>query len=183
MLRHVCGDGMQPRRAAGPLGVNLGKNKTSADAAADYVHGIRELGLFADYLVVNISSPNTPGLRSLQVRPKRASHIPNSFIIQCISCIVYVLCRIKYIFYNIVTIDMPIGVLLSVCAFAFRDIVAKYSRFTSMVREALGYQPTCTLYAYAFKKAHLKLVGCVSCIHMSMLSWWLLGNCKLTCKM
>ncbi|XP_005403584.1 PREDICTED: dihydroorotate dehydrogenase (quinone), mitochondrial [Chinchilla lanigera] len=49
-----------------PLGINLGKNKTSVDAAADYTEGIRVLGPLADYLVVNVSSPNTPGLRSLQ---------------------------------------------------------------------------------------------------------------------
>ncbi|KAL2300056.1 hypothetical protein Nmel_012015 [Mimus melanotis] len=49
-----------------PLGVNLGKNKSSADAAADYVAGVRTLGPLADYLVVNVSSPNTPGLRDLQ---------------------------------------------------------------------------------------------------------------------
>ncbi|XP_072202407.1 dihydroorotate dehydrogenase (quinone), mitochondrial [Excalfactoria chinensis] len=53
--------------AAGmPLGVNLGKNKSSTDAAADYVTGVRTLGPLADYLVVNVSSPNTPGLRDLQ---------------------------------------------------------------------------------------------------------------------
>ncbi|XP_064375959.1 dihydroorotate dehydrogenase (quinone), mitochondrial isoform X2 [Dromaius novaehollandiae] len=51
-----------------PLGVNLGKNKSSADAAADYVAGVRTLGPLADYLVVNVSSPNTPGLRDLQGR-------------------------------------------------------------------------------------------------------------------
>ncbi|NWQ78961.1 PYRD dehydrogenase, partial [Columbina picui] len=49
-----------------PLGVNLGKNKSSTDAAADYVAGVRMLGPLADYLVVNVSSPNTPGLRDLQ---------------------------------------------------------------------------------------------------------------------
>ena len=52
----------------GVLGVNLGKNKDSGDAAADYAAGARALGPFADYLVVNVSSPNTPGLRSLQGR-------------------------------------------------------------------------------------------------------------------
>ncbi|XP_062997226.1 dihydroorotate dehydrogenase (quinone), mitochondrial [Elgaria multicarinata webbii] len=52
--------------AGRPLGVNLGKNKGSADAAADYVAGVRVLGPLADYLVVNVSSPNTPGLRALQ---------------------------------------------------------------------------------------------------------------------
>ncbi|XP_075693238.1 dihydroorotate dehydrogenase (quinone), mitochondrial isoform X3 [Rhinoderma darwinii] len=51
-----------------PLGVNLGKNKTSEDAAADYTRGVRELGSLADYLVINVSSPNTPGLRALQGR-------------------------------------------------------------------------------------------------------------------
>ncbi|XP_077166497.1 dihydroorotate dehydrogenase (quinone), mitochondrial isoform X1 [Paroedura picta] len=49
-----------------PLGINLGKNKGSADAAADYVAGVRALGPLADYLVINVSSPNTPGLRQLQ---------------------------------------------------------------------------------------------------------------------
>ncbi|KAL8005515.1 putative dihydroorotate dehydrogenase, class 2, aldolase-type TIM barrel [Plasmopara halstedii] len=51
---------------AGILGVNLGKNKLTEDAAADYVQGVHALGKFADYLVVNVSSPNTPGLRTLQ---------------------------------------------------------------------------------------------------------------------
>lgn len=50
----------------GVLGVNLGKNKTTEDAASDYVEGVYNLGKYADYLVVNVSSPNTPGLRSLQ---------------------------------------------------------------------------------------------------------------------
>lgn len=53
---------------AGLVGVNLGKNKASEDAAADYCVGVRQLGSFADYLVINISSPNTPGLRALQGR-------------------------------------------------------------------------------------------------------------------
>ena len=50
----------------GPLGVNLGKNRDSAEAAADYAAGARRLGRYADYLVINVSSPNTPGLRALQ---------------------------------------------------------------------------------------------------------------------
>ncbi|XP_027833941.1 dihydroorotate dehydrogenase (quinone), mitochondrial isoform X2 [Ovis aries] len=49
-----------------PLGINLGKNKTSVDAASDYAKGVRVLGPLADYLVVNVSSPNTGGLRRLQ---------------------------------------------------------------------------------------------------------------------
>nr|KAJ3420930.1 Dihydroorotate dehydrogenase (quinone), mitochondrial [Polyrhizophydium stewartii] len=51
------------------LGVNLGKNKISpADSDADYIDGVAALGTYADYLVINISSPNTPGLRALQRR-------------------------------------------------------------------------------------------------------------------
>jgi len=52
----------------GPLGVNLGKNKLTPDAAAvdDYVAGVTAMGHTADYIVVNVSSPNTPGLRNLQ---------------------------------------------------------------------------------------------------------------------
>lgn len=53
-------------RGGGIVGVNLGKNRDATDAAADYAAGVRRLGAFADYLVVNVSSPNTPGLRALQ---------------------------------------------------------------------------------------------------------------------
>jgi len=51
-----------------PIGVNIGKTKivSEQDAASDYVHSTRLLGPLADYLVVNVSSPNTPGLRNLQ---------------------------------------------------------------------------------------------------------------------
>ncbi|XP_061558198.1 dihydroorotate dehydrogenase (quinone), mitochondrial isoform X1 [Phycodurus eques] len=57
-------------RAGLPLGINLGKNKQSQDARADYLEGMRVLGPLADYLVVNVSSPNTPGLRDLQGKAK-----------------------------------------------------------------------------------------------------------------
>ncbi|HEX7872872.1 MAG TPA: quinone-dependent dihydroorotate dehydrogenase [Sphingobium sp.] len=50
------------------VGVNIGANKDSEDRTADYVAGVRALGAHADYLTVNISSPNTPGLRALQDR-------------------------------------------------------------------------------------------------------------------
>lgn len=52
----------------GIVGVNLGMNKDSGDPVADYAVGARLLGPFADYLVINVSSPNTPGLRALQGR-------------------------------------------------------------------------------------------------------------------
>jgi dihydroorotate dehydrogenase len=50
------------------VGVNLGKNRSSGDAVADYAEGITRASGVADYLVVNVSSPNTPGLRDLQRR-------------------------------------------------------------------------------------------------------------------
>jgi dihydroorotate dehydrogenase len=50
----------------GPIGINIGANKDSADRVADYVIGVRNMEALADYLTVNISSPNTPGLRALQ---------------------------------------------------------------------------------------------------------------------
>lgn len=53
-------------RTRGIVGVNIGANKDSADRIADYVEGIRAMSPVADYLTVNISSPNTPGLRQLQ---------------------------------------------------------------------------------------------------------------------
>jgi dihydroorotate dehydrogenase len=56
------------RNASGIVGANVGKNKVSTDAIADYVTGIEAVTSLADYLVVNISSPNTPGLRALQAR-------------------------------------------------------------------------------------------------------------------
>lgn len=53
---------------AGPIGVNLGKNRDTLDAGSDYARGAAALGRLADYVVVNVSSPNTPGLRALQGR-------------------------------------------------------------------------------------------------------------------
>ena len=57
-----------PRGGAVVLGVNIGKTKLTAaeDAAVDYAYSARVLSPYADYLVVNVSSPNTPGLRDLQ---------------------------------------------------------------------------------------------------------------------
>lgn len=52
----------------GIVGVNIGANKDAADRVADYVAGIRRFSALASYFTVNISSPNTPGLRDLQAR-------------------------------------------------------------------------------------------------------------------
>ncbi len=56
----------RPRTVA--IGANLGANKDTEDKAADYVAGLKRLAGLADYFTVNISSPNTPGLRALQGR-------------------------------------------------------------------------------------------------------------------
>ncbi len=59
--------------AKGIVGVNIGANKDSADRIADYVLGIRRFYSLATYFTVNISSPNTPGLRDLQARESLAA--------------------------------------------------------------------------------------------------------------
>ena len=62
------------RRRGGIVGVNLGKSKATPaeEAAADYRYTAGRLGPYADYVVVNVSSPNTPGLRALQARERLA---------------------------------------------------------------------------------------------------------------
>lgn len=54
------------RAPYGILGINIGANKDSADRIADYVAGVETFSPYATYLTVNVSSPNTPGLRDLQ---------------------------------------------------------------------------------------------------------------------
>ena len=57
---------LQRRQQRGIVGVNIGANKDSADRSGDYVKGIDTFYDLASYFTVNISSPNTPGLRDLQ---------------------------------------------------------------------------------------------------------------------
>jgi len=57
---------MECSHLPGVIGVNVGANKDSKDRIADYVAGIRAMAPVARYLTINISSPNTPGLRGLQ---------------------------------------------------------------------------------------------------------------------
>jgi len=59
-------DPMARHRHRGIVGVNLGANKDSSDRIADYAAGVRAALGAGDYLTINISSPNTPGLRALQ---------------------------------------------------------------------------------------------------------------------
>lgn len=54
------------RPAGGVLGINVGANKDATDRIADYVAGVRAAAPVADYVTINVSSPNTPGLRDLQ---------------------------------------------------------------------------------------------------------------------
>src|SRR5437868_2030624 len=64
----AAADRLRQRRPGTIVGVNIGKTKVvpEAEAAADYVASTERLAPHADYLVVNVSSPNTPGLRNLQ---------------------------------------------------------------------------------------------------------------------
>ncbi len=57
---------LEARRKAGILGLNIGANRDSDNFIADYVKGIEAFAAIADYFTINISSPNTPGLRNLQ---------------------------------------------------------------------------------------------------------------------
>jgi dihydroorotate dehydrogenase len=57
-----------PCGATGVIGVNIGANRDAADRVEDYVLGVKTFAALADYLTINISSPNTPGLRDLQRR-------------------------------------------------------------------------------------------------------------------
>ena len=57
---------LEARERRGVLGVNIGANRDSADRIADYAAGVRAMAGVADYLTINVSSPNTPGLRALQ---------------------------------------------------------------------------------------------------------------------
>lgn len=56
------------RRGPGVVGANIGANKDAADRIGDYVTGLRRLWGLASYFTINISSPNTPGLRALQTK-------------------------------------------------------------------------------------------------------------------
>ncbi|WP_025899981.1 quinone-dependent dihydroorotate dehydrogenase [Sneathiella glossodoripedis] len=62
----VAASNFKAPRRAGVVGANLGANKDSDDRIADYVLGLKTLAPYASYVTVNISSPNTPGLRALQ---------------------------------------------------------------------------------------------------------------------
>lgn len=60
--------GRLARRRAGVVGANIGANKDAEDRIGDYVTGLRRLWGMASYFTINISSPNTPGLRALQTK-------------------------------------------------------------------------------------------------------------------
>jgi dihydroorotate dehydrogenase len=61
-------DNLKRRRGKGIVGINIGANKDSMDRIADYARGFATLAPWCDYVTVNVSSPNTPGLRGLQNR-------------------------------------------------------------------------------------------------------------------
>jgi dihydroorotate dehydrogenase len=67
-VAHLVSQVAKPRRYTGVLGINIGKNKNTPDeqAFSDYAYCLEAVYPYADYVAVNISSPNTPGLRNLQ---------------------------------------------------------------------------------------------------------------------
>jgi dihydroorotate dehydrogenase len=74
-------------RRPGVVGANIGRNKDSADAVADYIAGVYALAPLADYLVINVSSPNTPGLRGLQDREPLAALLSGVLAARAESCL------------------------------------------------------------------------------------------------
>jgi len=64
----VFGERLNRRRRKGVVGANIGANKDATDRIGDYVTGLERLWGLANYFTVNISSPNTPGLRALQTK-------------------------------------------------------------------------------------------------------------------
>lgn len=69
----------RPGPALGPFGANIGKNKATVDGAADYEICIEAVAPYADYIVLNVSSPNTPGLRNMQARSILADTLDRVF--------------------------------------------------------------------------------------------------------
>ncbi len=63
---HAAVARLSARTSYGILGINVGANKDSKDRIADYVDGVETFSPYASYLTINVSSPNTPGLRDLQ---------------------------------------------------------------------------------------------------------------------
>ena len=75
---------LKNRKGGGIVGANVGANKDSQDFIADYITGLEAVWEYADYITLNVSSPNTPGLRGLQgkealsallARTSEAAHI------------------------------------------------------------------------------------------------------------
>jgi dihydroorotate dehydrogenase len=75
----ACEKRLEARKGrSGIVGVNVGANKDSADRIADYEAGVSRFAKHASYLTINISSPNTPGLRTMQARESLAELLSRS---------------------------------------------------------------------------------------------------------
>lgn len=75
----ACEQRLEARKARGGIvGVNVGANKDSTDRIADYEAGVSRFAKHASYLTINISSPNTPGLRTMQARESLAELLSRS---------------------------------------------------------------------------------------------------------
>lgn len=80
VVHHLEVRNMSSSKSPGVLGINLGKNKISPEPKQDYVKGVEKFGKFADYITINVSSPNTPGLRSFQGKQKLSALIEKVYI-------------------------------------------------------------------------------------------------------
>ncbi|MEO9339372.1 quinone-dependent dihydroorotate dehydrogenase [Mesorhizobium sp. SB112] len=75
----ACEQRLEARKGrSGIVGVNVGANKDSTDRIADYEAGVSRFAKYASYLTINISSPNTPGLRTMQARESLAELLSRS---------------------------------------------------------------------------------------------------------
>jgi len=74
---------LQRRQPRGIVGVNIGANKDSADRIGDYVAGLAAVAPHASYITVNISSPNTPGLRGLQTAAALTELLDRLAVVSC----------------------------------------------------------------------------------------------------
>lgn len=64
--------------------MNLGKNKVSDSPVDDYAIGVQKFGGLADYLVINVSSPNTPGLRDMQGKQQLEELVAQVRLVLCV---------------------------------------------------------------------------------------------------
>ena len=109
------------------MGVNLGKNKLSGHPVADFVAGVKVFGKVADYLVINVSSPNTPGLRGMQGRQELEALMDQVtyFSLVCVCVCVCVCACVRACVHACVCVTI-VCYIFSVCMVASRHLYIYY---------------------------------------------------------